>query len=183
MASKAWSLLVAGYSIAAIALVAFLTLNGEPTPTPVLLILASLVTAGLVFPALGMFLQSRAESRRGFVLQGFGLLGLYVGIILVVEVNTPSAFFASAAMVVASAAASLAGVILLGRDRWSIGYLVLGTMLIFLGVGVIVASDAALNYLISGIMSTVYVDVGATVTACGAVIAAYSFFTSRDHFR
>ena len=57
-----------------------------------------------------------------------------------------------------------------------VAYLILGTALIFSGVGLIVGSNIAFEYLISQVENTIYVDIGATVSACGCVLAAYSFF-------
>lgn len=59
-ASKAWSLVVAGYSMAATALVAFLTINGgSGTPLAATLGTAVLLAIGLLLPAAGMLQLSK----------------------------------------------------------------------------------------------------------------------------
>ena len=58
----------------------------------------------------------------------------------------------------------------------AVTYLILGTALVFLGVGVMVGSNIALWYLLSQAEYTVYVDIGATVSACGFVVAASSVY-------
>jgi hypothetical protein len=54
-------------------------------------------------------------------------------------------------------------------------YLILGTVLIFSGAALIMASNIESFYFISSVQNTVCVD-GATVIAVGCVLGAYSFF-------
>ena len=54
-ASKAWALVVAGYSTATVALVAFLTINGaSAVPTAAIIGTAVLAAIGLLLPAVGI---------------------------------------------------------------------------------------------------------------------------------
>jgi len=190
VASRAWGLVVVGYSITAVALVAFLTINGvSGIPDAATIGTAGLVVIGLLLPTAGMLQLGRRLSpieraaRFGFAMQALGLLGLLFGVVLVVEVTTLSGYFLSAALIAASGVSATAGAVLLRghygapqpRSR-GIAYLILGTLLLFTGVGIIVGSDIAYEYWISQVENTVYVDMGATVSACGCVLAAYSFF-------
>jgi len=189
-ASKAWGLVVAGYSITAVALVAFLTINGASgIPTAATIGTAGLVIVGLLLPTAGMLQLRRRLSpvekaaRRGFAMQALGLPGLLFGVVLVVEVATLSGYFLSAALVAASGVSGVVGAVLLrayydvlGAKSRDVAYLMLGTVLLFTGVGIIVGSDIAFEYWISQVENTVYVDMGATVSACGCALAAYSFF-------
>jgi hypothetical protein len=59
--------------------------------------------------------------------------------------------------------------------------MVLGMCLIFVGVGLIVGSNIAFYYVLSQVGTVVYADLGATVAACGCVLAAYSFFSIHYH--
>jgi small basic protein len=194
-ASKAWSLIVAGYSTAAVGLVAFLTFNGASgTPVAATIGTAGSVVIGFLLLITGMLQPRRAlgptksAARSGFAMQAFGLLGLLLGVVLVVAVPSLSSYFLSAAFVVISAVLAIAGALFL-RGHYAnttqsntriASYMILGTALIFLGAGLIVGSNIAYEYLISQVENTVYVDIGATVSACGCVLAAYSFFVSRS---
>jgi hypothetical protein len=189
--SKAWGLVVAGYSTATGALVAFLTINGASgIPTATTIFTAVLVVIGLLLPAAGMLLLRRGIStiksaaRYGFAMQAFGLLGLLFGVVLVVSVSSLSGFLLSAVFVVTAGVLAIAGAVLLRGQYISAevsntrgaAYLIFGTVLIFSGVGLIVGSNIAFEYWISQVENTVYVDIGATISACGCVLSAYSFF-------
>ena len=190
-ASKAWGLIVAGYSIATVALLAFLTINGESgTSSAATFGTAALLALGLLLPAAGMFqlrkgLDSiKSPSRYGFAMQAFGLIGLFIGVLLIVVVPSFSGYLLSAVFVVPAGASAIAGAVLLRRhyidakasNSIGIACLIFGTTLIFSGAGVILASNIAFWYLISQVQNTVYVDIGATISACGCVLAAYSYF-------
>jgi len=190
-ASKAWILVVAGYSMAAIALVAFLTINGgSGTPVAATLGTAGLLAIGLLLPAAGMLklrkdlTPIKSAARYGFAMQALGLLGLFVGVVLIVAVPSLSGYLTGAVFVVPAGASAIAGAIFLRRryirsiesKAGGVAWLIIGTSLVFLGAGIIVASNLAFWYLISQVENTVYVDMGATVSACGCVLAAYSFF-------
>jgi hypothetical protein len=190
--SKAWNLVVTGYSTAAVALVVFLTINGA-SGIPAAAIIGTVILAaiGFLLPLAGM-LQLRRElgpiksvARYGFALQAFGLLSLMFGVVLVVAVSSLFSYFLSAVFVAAASVSAIAGSVLLRKhfistiasnSRIAV-YLIFGTVLIFSGVGVIVGSNIAYEYWISQVANTIYVDIGATISACGFVLAAYSFFT------
>jgi len=189
--SKVWGLVVAGYSTAVAGLIAFLTINGASgTPTSAVIGTAGLLTMGLLLPAAGMLLlrrsvnSNRGAAKLGFTTLGFGLIGLYLGVVLVYFESSLSGLLVSAFLLVASSALAMVGAIFLrrlyistgGSKTKGVGYLILGTALLFSGVGLIVGSKIAFFYLIPQLESIVYMDVGATVSAYGCVLAAYSFF-------
>ena len=189
--SKAWILVVAGYSTAAVALVAFLTINGASgIPMVVTIGTAGSVAIGLTLPAVGMLRlrrdlgQIEHGARYGLAMQAFGLLGLLLAVVLVVVFPSLSGYLVSALFVVTAGAIAIIGAVLtrraytsgIGSNTRSVAYLIFGTAMIFSGAGLIVGSNVALEYLISQAENTIYVDIGATVSACGCVIAAYSFF-------
>jgi hypothetical protein len=190
--SKVWSLIVLGYSIEFVALVAFLTINGASgIPTAATIATVILIVAGLLLPASGMLLLRRSidpakkAARNGLALQGFGLIGLLIGVVIAYTASALTGFFVSLLFIIMSGASALAGVIFMRRHYVSIGvsnvrnirWLVLGTVLIFSGVGLIAGSNIAFEYyVLSQVENTVFVDIGATVTAWGCVLAAYSFF-------
>ncbi len=192
-ASKAWVLIVAGYSTAAVALVAFLTINGASgIPTAATIGTAALIAIGLLLPAAGMLQlwrgldpTKRAE-KYGFSMQAFGLITLFFGTLLIVALSTLTAYLISAALVTTAGVSAIAGAVFLHKhftktnvsNPGGAAFLILGTVLIFSGVGAIVGSNIAFEYLISQVQNTVYVDTGAAVSACGFVFAAYSFYVS-----
>ena len=187
---KAWRLVVAGYSTAAVALVTFLTINGASgIPSAATIGTAGLVAIGFLLPVTGMLLLRRdlgsikSAARYGFAMQAFGLLGLLIGVVLVVAIASLTGYLLSAVFVATAGVLAIAGAVLL-RGHYSttapnsrgVTYLIFGTALVFSGAGLIVGSNIAFEYLISQVQNTVYVDLGATVSACGCVLAAYSFF-------
>ncbi len=189
--TTAWGLLVAGYSIETVALVAFLTINGASgIPGAATIVTAVLVVIGFVLPTAGMLQlrrrigQTERAARYGFALQAFGLIGLLVGVVLAVGVTVLSGYILSMVIVAASGVSAISGAFLL-RGHYgapmpkttSVLYLILGTALLFAGVGIILGSDIGFEYWFSQVQNTVYVDMGATVSACGCILSAYSFFT------
>jgi hypothetical protein len=195
-ASKAWNLVVAGYSIAAVGLVAFLTINGASgIPGAATILTEVLVIAGLLLPAAGMLQLRRAlgpiksAARYGFALLALGLIGLLLGIVLVVATSSLSGCIVSVVFITAAGGSAITGAVLLRRhyiniialNTRGVAYLILGTALIFLGAGVIVGSNIAYEYLISQVQNTVNVDMGATVSSCGCVLTAFSYFVLHDH--
>jgi len=193
--SKASNLVVAGYSTVAVGLVAFLTINGASgIPSAATIGTAVLLVIGFLLPVAGMLGlrrsldTSKRAVRNGFALQAIGLLGLLIGVVLVVAVSTLTGYLLSAAFVATAGVLAVAGTVLLRRyystiatNARGIVYLIFGTVLIFLGAGLIVGSNIAYEYLISQVQNTIYVDIGATISACGCVLAAYSFFSIRHH--
>ena len=150
--SKAWNLVVAGYSTAAVGLVVFLTINGASgIPTAATIGTAGLVAIGFLLPVIGMLLlrkdfgSVKSAARSGFALQAIGLLGLLIGVVLVVAVSTLTGYLLSAASVATAGVLAVAGTVLLRRyystiatNARGIVYLIFGTVLIFLGAGLIV---------------------------------------------
>ena len=182
-------LVVAGYSTAAVALVAFLTINGASgIPTAATIGTAVLLAIGLLLPAAGM-LQLRSGqgptargARFGYPLQALGLVGLLFGLVLIVVTATLSGYLVGAVLIATSGVLAMSGAVLLrgyyvatAADA-GLACLMSGTALIFLGAGAVVGSNIAFEYLISQVQNTVYVDAGATVSACGCVLLAYAFF-------
>ena len=188
-ASLTWYLVVIGYSTVAVGLVAFLTINGASgIPSAATIGTAVLLVIGFLLPVAGMLgLRSLEPSKRaaryGFAMQAFGLLGLLIGVVLVVAISSLTGYLLSAVFVATAGVLAIVGAVLL-RGHYSttapnsrgVTYLIFGTALVFSGAGLIVGSNIAFEYLISQVQNTVYVDLGATVSACGCVLAAYSFF-------
>ena len=188
-ASRAWGIVIIGYATAAAGLLAFLTINGASgVPTTEIAGTAILLTVGLLLPAAGMLLlgrgfdQTSRTPRRGFSALGIGMIGLFFGVLLVYE-SSLLGCLVSALVIIASAALAVGGARVmrnLYRSHKPIvngfTYLIIGIALTFSGAGLIAGSKIASYYLISQLQSTVYMDVGATVSAYGLVLAAYSFF-------
>jgi hypothetical protein len=191
IASKGGGMVVAGYSIVAAGLVAFLTINGASnTPAFAVAGTAGLIAIGLLLPAAGLLLMGRgigrikSAARYGFGMQAVGLLGLLIGVVLIQVAPALSGYVVGAVLVGASGVAAVTGAALvqgqvvnhISSGEGHPAPLVAGTALIFSGVGVIMGSNIAFEYLISSVENTIYVDLGATISACGCVLAAYSFF-------
>jgi hypothetical protein len=191
ISSRAVGIVVAGYAVAAGALVAFITINGASAVSPLASgATAVLLSVGLLLPTAGMLMlrrgfgKTRSLARNGLILQGFGLVILLLGIILAVTSSSLSGFFAATFLLLVSGGSVLAGTSLFRKHYASIrvsrlrgvDYLLLGMVLLLSGMGLIVASNIAYEYFLSQAGNTVYADTGATVSACGCVVAAYSFF-------
>jgi len=193
--TRAWVLTVAGYSLATLGLLALLTINGVSGITTVVEVgTAALVVIGLLLTAAGMLrLRSGVDShqkaaRDGLAMQAIGLVGLLLGVVPIAVASSLSFLYVlSAVLIVASGVSALAGAFLTrshasgvgGSIRRAADCLILGTALIFAGVALILASNAALYFVLSSVGGTVYTDIGATISACGCVIAAYSIFAMR----
>jgi hypothetical protein len=189
--SKAWGIVVTGYSTAAVALVAFLTINGvSGIPTAAIIGTGILIAIGLLLPIAGM-LQLRkglgsikSAGRYGFAMQAFGLLGLLFAVVLVVGFSSLTGYLISALFVTTAGVSSISGAVLLRAyfinstklNAKGVLCLIFGTGLIFSGVALIVGSNIAFQYFISQLENTVYVDIGATISSCGCVLTAYSFY-------
>lgn len=185
-ALRGWSLIVAGYSVSAAGLVAFLTINGALVPGVATAVTSALVILGLVLPALGMLQMARGVdpvqrgTRRGLEMQAAGLIALLLGVVLIDVLSSFSGYVAGAGLVTMSWALALTGVAFFRRYTGSVVILALGMILIFLGVELIAGSDIAMQeYWISQVEKTIYTDIGATVSACGCVVSAYFFFVLR----
>src|SRR5271169_6456337 len=155
--SMGWRLVVAGYSTVAVALVAFITLNGATgTPTAATIGTAGLVIVGLLLPVVGMLrlrsglAPTERGARYGFAMQAVGLLCLLLGALLIVVVASLSGYLIGAVFVGAAGITAIAGAALLrGHFRAvtsntiGVACLLLGTALVFSGVGIIAGSDIA----------------------------------------
>jgi hypothetical protein len=193
--SGAWNLMLAGYSVATVGLLVDLTTSGaSQTPGVVSIGTAGLIGIGILLPAAGMLHLRRAvdrnrrAARHGLAMQALGLIGLLLGV-LALQISSIPALFVGAALIVSAGASATVGGLLL-RDHYSdigaaaradVGYLVLGTSLIFIGVGVILVSEIGYYFVLSDVASTVLNDAGMAVSACGCVVTAYSSFVVRGH--
>jgi hypothetical protein len=194
LSSRSLSIIAAGYTVEAAGLLALLTINGmSSVPSLALAATIFLIVAGFLLPTAGMlalrrrFDRTPAAVRNGFLLQGLGLIILLLGVLLAVILNSLTGFLIGTVFLATSAASGLLGSILLRKNYASLGLpgpnmasvLMLGTALLFSGVGVIMASNIAFFYILSGAANSIYTDVGATISACGCVAATYSFFEFR----
>jgi len=125
---------------------------------------------------------TQTDTRKGFAFQAIGLIGLLIGVTLIVLVSSLSGYIAGSMIVIVSGGSLLAAAFLLKRQysgtSSSIGYLlIVGTTLIISGVEIIAGSDIlSYLYLIGQVFNIVYVDMGVTISACGCIIVAYSFY-------
>jgi hypothetical protein len=184
--SKSWALLVAGYSILAVAMLAFLTINGVSATAVGTITTAALIGLGLLLPAAAMLEVARrmdppqGGARKGLVLLSLSLIGLLIGLVVSFVASSLSGHLVSAVFIVPSGISGLAGAIFISKQATA-RPLVAGAALIAIGAALIPASNiAVLAYWISDTGKNIYQDVGATVAACGCVLAAYSFFVLRS---
>jgi hypothetical protein len=126
--------------------------------------------------------HSQLRAGRGLEMQAAGMVGLLFGVVLIVFLSSFSGHLGGASLVAAAGALALVGVVFFREYAGSVLICALGTLLIFSGVGIIAGSSiaAAVGW-ITQVENTVAADVGATVTACGFVLSAYSFFVLRGH--
>ena len=184
--SKPWALVVAGYSVLAVAMLAFLTVNGASATAVGTIGTASLLVPGLLLPAAGMLeLARRTDSpqgtaKKGLVLQSLSLIGLLIGFAVSFTASSLPGHLAAGIVIVLSGTAGLAGAILISKEARA-RQLVIGAALIAIGAALIPASNIALlaGWLVD-IDKNVYEDIGATIAGCGSVVAAYSFFVLRS---
>ena len=181
---RASRLVVAGCGTLAVGLVALLTINGDSgAPSAATIGTAGLIGIGLLLTAAAMLdLARRTDTtqtaRRGLIMQSLGLIGFVPGLVLIAYATSLSGYFVGAVVIVVCSASVLTGAMLLSSRAVS---LILGMGLIALGAAVVAASKIALQYWISDVENTVYTDAGATVSACGSILAAYWFFVFRGH--
>ena len=184
--SKPWALVVTGYCILAVAMLAFLTINGLSSTTAGTISTAVLLALGLLLPAAGMLELARRKdppqgaTRKGLVLQNLSLAGLLIGLVVSYVASSTSGYLVSGVFIVLAGAAGLAGAIFISKEaraRW----LVAGAALIAIGAALIPASNIALlaGWLLD-LDKNFYEDIGAALAACGSVVAAYSFFVLRS---
>jgi hypothetical protein len=185
--SKSWALIVVGYSILAVAMLAFLTINGVSAAAAGTIVTAALIGLGILLPAAGTLAVARrmepsqGTARKGLVLLSLSLIGLLIGLVLSFVASSLPGHLVSAVFIVPSGIAGLAGAIFISRQARA-RLVVAGAALIAVGAALIPASNIALYaYWILDIDKNTYQDIGATVAACGSVVAAYSFYVLRSH--
>ncbi len=186
---EANAMIVVGYALAAAGLVGVLTINGaSDVPALVQAGVAALIIIGLLLPITGILKlrgeidKAQVQVRNGLFMYGLALAILLLGVAFTVVLSSLSGSLAGIAFLAISCILALAGILTL-RKKYSsfstsehkkIDYLLLGTILILAGVGLIIVSDIASYYTISQLENIVYVDIGATISAYGCVISAYS---------
>jgi len=183
--SRSWNLAVIGYSTLAAAMLAFITINGESSTAVGTIGTAGLLGLGLVLPAAGMLeLATRIDPsyrrmRTGLALQGVCAAGLLLGLLVSFFASSLPGHMASAAFIAFAGTAGLVAAILISKEA-GVPQLVVGAALIAIGAALIPASNIASQmYWVQDLEKNVYQDVGATVAACGCVVAAYSCFVMR----
>jgi len=184
--SKSWALVVAGYCILAVAMLAFLTINGVSSTAAGTITTATLIGLGLLLPAAGTLEMARhmdpphGSARKGLALLSLSLTGLLIGLVVSFAASSLSGHLVSAVFIVLGGASGLAGAIFIAKQARA-RQLVAGAALIAIGAALIPASNIALfAYLISDMGKSIYQDIGAALAACGSVVAAYSFFVLRS---
>ena len=184
--SKSWALVVAGYSILAVAMLAFLTVNGVSSAAAGAIVTAILIGLGLLLPAAGTLELARrmdpprGTARNGLVLQSLSLIGLLIGLVVSFAASSLSGHLVSAVFIVLGGVAGLAGAIFIAKQARA-RPLVAGAALIAIGAALIPASNIALfAYWTSDMGKNIYQDIGAALAGCGSVVAAYSFFVLRS---
>lgn len=181
--SKSWALVVAGYSVLAVAMLAFLTINGVSNTAVGTIGTAGLLGIGLLAPAAGMLQLARridppqGGARSGLILQSLSLIGIMIGLVISFFASSVFGHVVSGVFIVLSGTSGLVGAIFISTEA-GVRMLVVGAAFIAIGAALIPASDIALNgmYWIVELEKNIYQDVGATVAACGCVVAAYSCF-------
>ena len=184
--SKSWALVVAGYSVLAVAMLAFLTVNGVSSTAVGTIGTAGLIVLGLLLPAGGMLELGRrmdppqGSARKGLVLQSLSLIGLLIGFVVSFAASSLPGHLAAGVLIALSGTAGLAGAIFISKEARA-RQLVAGAALIAIGTALIPASNIALlaGWLLD-LDKNFYEDIGATAAACGSVVAAYSFFVLRS---
>jgi hypothetical protein len=184
--SKSWALVVTGYSVLAMAMLAFLTVNGVSGAAVGTIATASLIVFGFVLAAVGLLEMARhldppqGTVRKGLVLQGLGLIGLLIGLMVSFVAASLPGHLVSAVFIVPSGVSGLVGAIVISREARA-RQLVIGAALIATGAALIPAANIAqFAYLVLDTDKNLYQDIGATLAGCGCVMAAYSFFVLRS---
>ena len=187
--TRASQLMVVGYAAATVGLLAELTTSGASgTPAAVSIGATGLIAVGILLPSAGMLQlrsavdRDRRGARRGLAMQGLGLIGLLLGVLALQISSSVPGLFVSAAIVASAGALAIVGGVHLSNHypdigaqrRTDVGYLVVGTALMFGGAGVILASKIGYYFVLSDVGSTVVTDAGLAISACGCVVAAYA---------
>ena len=184
--SKSWSLVVTGYSVLVLAMLAFLTVNGVSAAAAGTVATATLIVLGFLLAAAGTLELARhmdppqGTLRKGLVLQGLALIGILIGLVLSFVASSMSGHLVSAVFIVPSGVAGLAGAIFIAEEARA-RQLVIGAALIAIGAALIpTANIAQFAYLILDTDKNLYQDIGATIAGCGCAVAAYSYFALRS---
>jgi hypothetical protein len=144
--SKSWALVISGYSVLALAMLAFLTVNGVSATAAGTITTAGLIVLGFLLAAAGMLELARhmdpahGTVRKGLVLQGLSLIGLLIGLVVSFAASSLPGHLVSAAFIGPAAAAGLAGAVLISRAARA-RQLIIGAALIALGAALIPASS------------------------------------------
>lgn len=183
--SRSWNLVVIGYSTLAAAMLAFVTINGESSSAVGTIGTAGLLGLGLVLPGAGMLELARRidpshrRMRTGLALQGVCAAGLLLGLLVSFFASSLPGHIISAAFIGLSGISGLGGAILISEEV-GVRQLVLGAVLIATGAALIPVSNIASQmYWIQDLEKNIYQDIGATVSACGCIVAGYSCFVIR----
>ena len=184
--SKSWALVVAGYSVLAVAMLAYLTVNGVSAPAVGTGGTAILLVLGLLLPAWGMLELARrmdplqAPAGKGLVLQSLSLTGFLIGFLVSFAASSLSGRLVSGVVIVLAGISGLVGAIFISKQARA-RQLVVAAALIAIGAVLIPASNIAVSadWLLD-IDKNIYEDIGATIAGCGSVVAAYSFFVLRS---
>lgn len=183
--SRSWNLVVIGYSVLAMAMLLFLTINGVSNTAVGTIGTAGLLGVGLVLPVAGLLAAAtriepfERRMRTGLALQSFCLAGLLVGLLVSFFASSLSGHELSAGFIMLAGLSGLVGAILISKET-GVRQLVLGASLIALGAALIPASNIASQmYWVLDLEKNVFQDIGATVAACGCAVVAYSYFLIR----
>ena len=183
--SKLCTLTLAGYTVLALAMLAFLTINGVSDTGVGTIGTAGLIGVGLVLPAAAMLVVARrvdpsgGTARKGLVLQSLGLLGLLIGLLMSFFASSLSGHLLSGVFIALAGISGVVGAIFFSKDK-GVPQIVVGAVLIAIGAALIPASNiAAQSGWALDLDKSVYQDIGSTLVACGCVAAAYSSFLLR----
>jgi hypothetical protein len=174
----AWRVVFTGYAAATVGLLAELSVSGESgIPSVVTIGVGFLIAIGVGVGAIGLLQVRRSvdpsmlRERRGLELQAAGLVALILALVaLQISSAIPALLVGSAVAVVAAGLASV-GAFDIRRD---VPFLLLGTVMIFGGLGLIVSSQIGYYFVLSDVANTVVNDAGIAVSACGCVVSAYA---------
>ena len=176
--SKSWALVVAGYSVLAVAMLAYLTVNGVSAPAAGTGGTAILLVLGLLLPAWGMLELARrmdplqAPAGKGLVLQSLSLTGFLIGFVVSFVASSLSGRLVSGVVIVLAGISGLVGAIFISKQARA-RQLVVAAALIAIGAVLIPASNIAVSadWLLD-IDKNIYEDIGATIAGCGSVVVS-----------
>lgn len=126
--SKLWTLVMFGYSVLAVAMVAFLSINGVTDSAAGTIGTASLIGIGLLIPATGLLeLARRVDSsqgttRKGLVLESLSLIGLLIGLLMSFFASSLSGHLVSAVFIGLAGISGVVGGSSFRRRRGSVSW-------------------------------------------------------------